>query len=139
MCACHRSHCFREECGRTPVAAYQMSMGSKRHLMRHTTEIGLERWQSLDEAAWRLIVGRLRGRSEKPDARRPKSASAGSHLWGKGPFPARWRGPWSPDYAVRYRQEPYSLLDRRGPKSENHSRCHAEPRIGSPEPYRLDP
>ena len=45
---------------------------SKRHLMRNTTEIGLDRWQSLDEAAWRLIVGRLRGRSARPDARRPR-------------------------------------------------------------------
>ena len=45
---------------------------SKRHLMRNTTEIGLDRWQSLDEAAWRLIVGRLRGRSARPGARRPR-------------------------------------------------------------------
>ena len=45
---------------------------SKRHLMRNTTEIGLDRWQSLDEAAWRLIVGRLRGRRARPDARRPR-------------------------------------------------------------------
>jgi predicted helicase len=45
---------------------------SKRHLMRNTTEIGLDRWQSLDEAAWRLIVARLRGRSARPDARRPR-------------------------------------------------------------------
>jgi superfamily II DNA or RNA helicase len=45
---------------------------SKRHLMRNTTEIGLDRWQSLDEAAWRLIVGKLRGRSARPDARRPR-------------------------------------------------------------------
>ena len=45
---------------------------SKRHLMRNTTEIGLDRWQSLDEAAWRLIVGKLRGRSARPDARSPR-------------------------------------------------------------------
>jgi predicted helicase len=45
---------------------------SKRHLMRNTTEIGLDRWQSLDEAAWRLIVGKLRGRSARPDARFPR-------------------------------------------------------------------
>jgi predicted helicase len=45
---------------------------SKRHLMRNTTEIGLDRWQSLDEAAWPLIVGRLRGRSARPDAGRPR-------------------------------------------------------------------
>ena len=44
---------------------------SKRHLMRNTTEIGLNRWQALDEAAWRLIVLKLRGRSARPDARRP--------------------------------------------------------------------
>ena len=45
---------------------------SKRHLMRNTTEIGLDRWQSLDQEAWRLIVGKLRGRSEPPKARRPR-------------------------------------------------------------------
>ena len=45
---------------------------SKRHLMRNTTEIGLDRWQSLDQAAWRLIVGKLRGRSARPDARSPR-------------------------------------------------------------------
>ena len=36
---------------------------SKRHLMRNTTEIGLDRWQSLDQEAWSLIVGKLKGRS----------------------------------------------------------------------------
>jgi superfamily II DNA or RNA helicase len=45
---------------------------SKRHLMRNTVEIGLDRWQSLDHEAWHLIVGRLRGRSARPDARSPR-------------------------------------------------------------------
>ena len=45
---------------------------SKRHLMRNTTEIGLDRWQSLDHQAWRSIVGKLRGRSARPDARTPR-------------------------------------------------------------------
>jgi len=45
---------------------------SKRHLMRNTTEIGLDRWQSLDEEAWRLIVGKLKGRSARPEARSPR-------------------------------------------------------------------
>ena len=45
---------------------------SKRHLMRNTTEIGLDRWQSLDQEAWRLIVGKLKGRSARPDARSPR-------------------------------------------------------------------
>jgi len=45
---------------------------SKRHLMRNTTEIGLDRWQSLDHDAWRLIVGKLRGRSARPNARSPR-------------------------------------------------------------------
>jgi len=45
---------------------------SKRHLMRNTTEIGLARWQSLDQEAWRLIVGKLKGRSARPDARSPR-------------------------------------------------------------------
>jgi superfamily II DNA or RNA helicase len=45
---------------------------SKRHLMRNTTEIGLDRWQSLDQEAWSLIVGKLKGRSAAPKARTPK-------------------------------------------------------------------
>ena len=34
---------------------------SKRHLMRNTVEIGLDRWQSLDQATWSLIVAKLEG------------------------------------------------------------------------------
>src|SRR4029077_3584037 len=45
---------------------------SKRHLMRNTTEIGLDRWQSLDQEAWSLIVGKLKGRSAAPKARTPR-------------------------------------------------------------------
>jgi predicted helicase len=45
---------------------------SKRHLMRNTTEIGLDRWQSLDQEAWRLIVAKLKGRSARPDVRHPR-------------------------------------------------------------------
>jgi predicted helicase len=45
---------------------------SKRRLMRNTVEIGLDRWQSLDNEAWALIVGGLKGRSTRPKARRPK-------------------------------------------------------------------
>src|SRR5262245_60543294 len=48
---------------------------SKRHLMRNTTEIGLDRWQSLDEKdqeGWRLIVAKLKGHSARPEARRPR-------------------------------------------------------------------
>jgi superfamily II DNA or RNA helicase len=45
---------------------------SKRHLMRNTVEIGLDRWQSLDHEAWRLIAAKLTGRSTKPDARSPR-------------------------------------------------------------------
>jgi predicted helicase len=44
---------------------------SKRHLMRNTTEIGLDRWQSLDQEAWSLIVAKLKGRSAAPKARTP--------------------------------------------------------------------
>src|SRR5262249_22435165 len=46
---------------------------SKRHLMRNTREIGLDRWQSLDREAWRLIVAKLEGRSAKPNSRKPWS------------------------------------------------------------------
>jgi superfamily II DNA or RNA helicase len=45
---------------------------SKRHLMRNTTEIGLDRWQSLDQEAWSLIVGTLKGKSAAPKARSPR-------------------------------------------------------------------
>jgi superfamily II DNA or RNA helicase len=45
---------------------------SKRHLLRNTTEIGLDRWQSLDQEAWSLIVARLKGRSATPKARTPR-------------------------------------------------------------------
>jgi predicted helicase len=45
---------------------------SKRHLMRNTVEIGLDRWQSLDQKAWRLIVAKLKGRSARPEIRRPR-------------------------------------------------------------------
>src|SRR5436190_19739851 len=47
----------------------------KRHLMRNTTEIGLDRWQSLDQEAWGRIVGKLKGRS----AARPKARSPQTH------------------------------------------------------------
>jgi predicted helicase len=63
---------------------------TKRHLMRNTTEIGLDRWQSLDQEAWSLIVGRLRGRSAKPKARLPRPhqsaaiAAAETHFVGDG-------------------------------------------------------
>jgi superfamily II DNA or RNA helicase len=48
---------------------------SKRHLMRNTTEIGLDRWQSLDQKdqeGWRLIVAKLKGQSARPEVRRPR-------------------------------------------------------------------
>src|SRR5262249_33206539 len=45
---------------------------SKRHLMRHTLEIGLDRWQSLDAEAWILLIGRLKGESARPKPRIPK-------------------------------------------------------------------
>ena len=45
---------------------------SKRHLLRNTVEIGLDRWQSLDHEAWTtLIVASLKGRSTRPTARSP--------------------------------------------------------------------
>jgi superfamily II DNA or RNA helicase len=46
---------------------------SKRHLMRDTFEIGLDRWQSLD---WSLILKRLEGKSAKPQARHPRPHQA---------------------------------------------------------------
>jgi superfamily II DNA or RNA helicase len=63
---------------------------SKRHLMRNTTEIGLDRWQSLDHEAWSLIVGKLKGRSATPKARTPRLhqhaavAAAKAHFVGDG-------------------------------------------------------
>src|SRR6516225_6129795 len=49
---------------------------SKRHLMRNTVEIGLDRWRSLDnedQKDWKLIVAGLKGRDARPEARSPKS------------------------------------------------------------------
>jgi predicted helicase len=48
----------------------------KRHLMRNTVEIGLDRWRSLDnedQKDWKLIVAGLKGRDARPEARSPKS------------------------------------------------------------------
>ena len=47
----------------------------KRHLMRNTVEIGLDRWQSLDDEnhlGWNLIVRQLKGRSPRPEPRSPR-------------------------------------------------------------------
>jgi Mrr restriction endonuclease-like protein len=53
---------------------------SKRHLMRNTTEIGLDRWQALDCEAWGLIVAKLRGKVERPKPRSPLAARASPSL-----------------------------------------------------------
>jgi len=48
---------------------------SKRHLMRNTVEIGLDRWRSLDQEDqkdWKLIVAKLKGRGARPEARSPR-------------------------------------------------------------------
>src|SRR5262249_21939042 len=48
---------------------------SKRHLMRNTVEIGLDRWRSLDnedQKDWKLILARLKGRGARPEVRSPK-------------------------------------------------------------------
>jgi len=46
---------------------------SKRHLMRNTVEIGLDRWRSAD---WALIVRGLKGESARPQARHPRPHQA---------------------------------------------------------------
>src|SRR5260370_20452099 len=45
---------------------------SKRHLMRKTVEIGLDRWQSLDPDLWSSVVKALKGRSARPKTRDPR-------------------------------------------------------------------
>jgi superfamily II DNA or RNA helicase len=45
---------------------------SKHHLLRKWSEIGLDRWQSLDPAAWGLILTKLEGRTVRLEARSPK-------------------------------------------------------------------
>jgi predicted helicase len=66
---------------------------SKRHLMPNTVEIGLDRWQALDHndhEAWRLILGKLKGRSPRPKPRTPKPrqgaaiSAAHAHFIGDG-------------------------------------------------------
>ena len=73
---------------------------SKRHLMRDTTEIGLDRWQSLDQGAWGLVVRKLKGRSAAPKARSPRPHQSAAVTAAKSPLRPRWRCPWSPDHAV---------------------------------------
>jgi predicted helicase len=45
---------------------------SKRHLMRLTTEIGLDRWSLLGPAEWGLIRAKLKGKSARPKPRTPR-------------------------------------------------------------------
>ena len=59
---------------------------SKRHLMRNTVEIGLDRWQSLENEAWSLILERLKGRAARPEAKKSEAAPAESNFRRKGPF-----------------------------------------------------
>jgi superfamily II DNA or RNA helicase len=51
---------------------------SKRHLMRNTVEIGLDRWQGIETDVWALIVGRVKGRSARPKARDPRPHQRGA-------------------------------------------------------------
>jgi len=44
----------------------------KRHLMRHTVEIGLDRFQSIDRDTWSQILERITGRSTRPEPREPR-------------------------------------------------------------------
>src|SRR6516164_5897556 len=44
----------------------------KRHLMRHTVEIGLDRFQSIDRDTWGQILERIKGRSTRPKPRVPR-------------------------------------------------------------------
>jgi hypothetical protein len=44
----------------------------KRHLMPNRVEIGLDRWRSLGQEGWALIVLRLKGRSARPPPRGPR-------------------------------------------------------------------
>ena len=53
---------------------------SKRHLMRNTVEIGLDRWQSLDQEAWSLIVAKLKGRSASTEGEKPRSPISAQQL-----------------------------------------------------------
>jgi predicted helicase len=49
---------------------------SKRHLMRDTAEIGLDRWEALDGNAWALIVSQLKGKTPRPTPRKPRPHQA---------------------------------------------------------------
>jgi hypothetical protein len=59
---------------------------SKRHLMRNTTEIGLDRWQSLEQKAWTLIVKKLKGRSAAPKPRTPRPHQSAAVVAAKDHF-----------------------------------------------------
>jgi superfamily II DNA or RNA helicase len=62
----------------------------KRHLMRHTVEIGLDRFQSIDRNTWSQILGGIKGRSTRPKPREPRPhqkeaiAAARQHFISKG-------------------------------------------------------
>ena len=62
---------------------------SKRHLMRDTVEIGLDRWQSLNHEAWTLIVERLRGSNGTSEAQNPETAPEGRNRRRRTSFPPR--------------------------------------------------
>jgi predicted helicase len=59
---------------------------SKRHLMRNTVEIGLDRWQSIDPELWTLMGKRLKGRSARPKARDPRPHQREAISAAKGHF-----------------------------------------------------
>jgi hypothetical protein len=110
---------------------------SKRHLMRNTVEIGLDRWQSLDNEAWSLIVGRLKGRAARPRAEESEATPARRNFSCKASFYRQSGHSGTSDYALRYGQKPYRILDCSGTWSKESSRCSAKSRTDSSQRRRL--
>ena len=62
---------------------------SKRHLMRNTVEIGLDRWQSLDHEAWTLNCWKAERPKHTTKGEKPEAAPARSNFCSKGSFHRR--------------------------------------------------
>jgi Restriction endonuclease len=110
---------------------------SKRHLMRDTVEIGLDRWQSAD---WSLIVRSLnsKGKVGEPEGAAAAARSEARHRRREKAFCCKEGRARPHDHAVRHRQEPNRVLDRRSDQGNYHRRRGSKPRLDSAKRCRLD-
>jgi predicted helicase len=78
---------------------------SKHHLLRDTREIGLDRWQSAD---WSLILRNLKGKSIRPQPRKPRAiwivCPEGSRGIECSGLPTPAGGKWHATQVIRVRE-----------------------------------